>query len=202
MKTYHHVFLFIGSLLSLLVPSPARFGYILVLVVTADILLILGTAMQIASEKLLMQELKDILMLFFLVFGTVLAKQVLIFYSPIIAMTLSFVLYLVPVSSLLVSRTVAVTVSDWRELCISNLRIMGVFTGTLLLFAFFRELLSFGSISLPARFGLWIISLSLPGFITPTEFWGTIPGAFILLALVLAFMSLVQRRFNIIRSKE
>lgn len=202
MKTYHHVFLFIGSLLSILVPSPARFGYMLVLVIVADVLLILGTAMQIAAEKLLMQELSEIMMLVFLVFGTVLAKQLLIFYSPVIAMTLSFVLYLVPVSSLLISRTVAVKVNDWRDLCISNLRIMGVFTGTLLLFSFFRELISFESISLPARYGLWVIKLNLHGFIKPSEFWGTIPGAFILLALVLAFMSLVQRRFNIIRSKE
>ncbi len=202
MKSYHHVFLFIGALLSLLVPCPARFGYVLIMVFAADLLLILGSAMNIAVDRLRLAELSNILILVFLVWGTSLIKQFLILYSAIIAMTLSFVLYLLPVSSLLIGRTVTHDSKDWKAYCLANLRIMGVFTATSLTFAFFRELMAFESISFPTKNGLWVIQLNLHGVIMPTEFWGTIPGAFIILALILAFMTVVQRRFNIIRSKE
>ncbi len=202
MKSYHYPFLFIGALLSLLVPCPARFGYVLLVVMAADLLMILGTGMRIAVDSLHLNELGSIMMLVFLVFTTILIKQFIILYSPVIAMTLSFVLYLVPVSAIIIGRTVASEQMQWKAYCISNLQVLGVFTGTCLVFGFVRELIAYESISLPAHSGLWIIPLNMHGLIKATAFWGSIPGAFILLSLILAFMSLVQRRFNIIRSKD
>lgn len=202
MKSQYHVFMFIGALLTLLVPCPARFGYVLLVVIAVDLLMVVGSGMRIAVDSLKFQELGSIMMMVFLVFCTVLIKQFMILYSPVMAMTLSFVLYLIPVSAILVGRVVVNDKTGWKPYCLTNLQIMGVFTGVSLLFGFIRELIAYESISLPARSGLYIIKLNLHGFIKSTSFWGSIPGAFIILSMILAFLSLVQRRFNIIRRKD
>ncbi|HPX27695.1 MAG TPA: hypothetical protein PLG87_12890, partial [Treponemataceae bacterium] len=84
------VFVFIAGALSLLVPTTGRFAYGIVLVLALLFITFFTSLCRALCHKLALDEFIVPVSLIFLSVCTVLFKQILILYSPILAFTLDF----------------------------------------------------------------------------------------------------------------
>ena len=77
-------FVFIAASFALLVSAPGRLAYGLPLIVEMNLLAISATAFNSMMRKINMGALQDILTLSFIVFMTILYRQILVLYSPVL----------------------------------------------------------------------------------------------------------------------
>ena len=186
----------ITASIALLVPAPGRFAYGLVLTVLLLLLVTLGTVFRYGFEKLGLTQLVPALLAIMLVSIVVFYKQLLILYSPFVALVMGFTLYLPALSALVIT-----TINHPSEKnlgmqvqhnAIATLR----FSCIALLFFLFRDVFGFGTITLPSHSGLWELQL-----IQGTDknylgtFWASVPGSLILTACATALLSFVSRHF-------
>ncbi len=206
MKKPNSAHVYLAAMLSILVPAPARFGYTLILVLLTDVTMLIASSLRLGLKKLHINELSNFFLLATMVFLAVLYKILISAWSPLIGMILGFIVYLVPSSSFLVGYILFEKQdTNGKPLnenpLVLNMASALIFTVSGLLFSFFRELISFGTISFPSRDGLviykWFKSMSNEY----TSFFATIPGAFVLLALIFAVITFVVRKINIQRRK-
>ena len=62
----------------------------------------------------------------------------------------------------------------------------------------FREIIAFGSISIPVVKGIKLLKF-LPW---STNFWATIPGTFIILGVILSLILVIDKRFDVVRKSK
>ena len=197
----NNVILYISAFLSVVIPVPARFGWGILMLLTMNILMLLGTTAKFLIRKLDIKELEPVCLLIFLYSVTILCKQCLILFSPIAALTLSFSLYLIPISTFLLGYILTDKEMNPKVLYVKNMSASGIFTGYALFFYMIRELLAFGSISFPVRKGIHVIKLISTVKTEYTFFFATIPGAFVILAVLVAIYAFIERIVDINRRK-
>lgn len=201
MKKNNSIILYISAFLSVVIPVPARFGWGIIMLFTMNILMLLGTTAKFLIRKLDIRELEPVCLLIFLYAVTIFCKQMLILYSPIAALTLSFSLYLIPISTFLLGYILTDKEMNPKVLYIKNMSASGIFTAYALFFYLIRELLAFGSISFPVRKGIHVIKLFSNSNTEFTFFFATIPGAFVILAILVAVFAFIERLVEINRRK-
>lgn len=193
------MYIYIVACLSMFVPSPPRFAYGIVLLLIANIVILLTIPAKATIEKLNIEKYKMTLLLLIGLSLTLFCHQILTLFSPIMALSVGFVVYLIPGSSLLTSfilaeKTKSISIAYTESLkTIKNLTLLG------LLFFLLREFFAFGTISLPGRDGIIILDLPLHFLSAYSFFWSTIPGALVLLAAFLIVISAVYRRKEIMQ---
>ncbi len=194
------VFVFIAGTLSFLVPTAGRFAYGIILVIGLFFITFFTSLCKALCHLLSLDEYIVPLSLVFLSIFTVLYKQILTMYSPIIAFTLDFSLYLTSFSSLMLGFIYSET-KDTLSFLGKNMKHAFFFSLFALFFYLLRDYFGYGTITLPAREGL--LSYSLPSFhfFEHSFFWSSIPFALLFLALLLALFTLINRKFDIIRRK-
>lgn len=200
MKKNNLIF-YISAFLSVVIPVPARFGWGITMLFIMNIVMLLGTTAKFLIRKLDIQELEPVCLLIFLYAVTIFCKQMLILYSPIAALTLSFTMYLIPISPFILGYILTDKEMNPKVLYAKNMSASGIFTGYALFFYLIRELLAFGSISFPVRKGIHVIKIIKgiqPDF---TFFFATIPGAFVILAILTAIFAFIERHVEINRRK-
>ena len=193
------IYFFLAAIISVLIPVPAHFAYILFILFNLNVIVLVGTGAKILIRKLSLGNLDKPLLLVFIVSLTIIMKQLIVFYSPIIALTLSFAVYITPFASFLIGDLISNDTEDARELFKSNEIAIGKFTLAALLISMLREILAYGTLSLPARNGIIILKTIFNKFGLYSFFWGTIPGMFIIIGVILAVVMFVQRKFEIVR---
>lgn len=196
-----NLIMYIAAFLSVVIPVPARFGWGIIMLFTMNVVMILGTTAKFLIRKLDIRELEPVCLLVFLFSVTIFCKQILIMYSPIAALTLSFSLYLIPISTFILGYILTDKEMDPRVLYAKNMSASGIFTGYALFFYLIRELLAFGSISFPVRKGVHVIRIFSENMPEYTFFFATIPGAFVILAILVAIFAFIERHVDIIRRK-
>ncbi len=193
--------LYISAFLSIIIPTPARLAYGIIMLFTLNIVMILGTTAKFLIKKLDIEELEPVCLIIFLYAVTIFCKQLLILYSPVIALTLSFALYLIPISSFILGYIITDREISPKVLYAKNMTASGLFTASALLFYLIRELLAFGSISIPLRKGIHVIQLFSNKISEYTYFFATIPGSFVILAVIVAIYNFIERNVEISRRK-
>ncbi|HOS29752.1 MAG TPA: Rnf-Nqr domain containing protein [Treponemataceae bacterium] len=195
------VFVFIAGALSLLVPTTGRFAYGIVLVLALLFITFFTSLCRSLCHKLALDEFIVPVCLIFLSVCTVLFKQILMLFSPILAFTLDFSLYLASLSSLILGFVFSDYSNGTLAFLGSNMKHAFLFSLFALFFYFFRDYFGYGTFTLPAREG--IIAYNLPSFhfFEHSFFWSSIPFALLFLSLLLAIFTLVNRKFDIIRRK-
>ena len=196
------IYLFVTASLAVIVPAPGRFAYGLVLVLMLNLLMLLGTLFRSLLKRMLVEDLQPVLVPLFLMTLAIICKQLLILYSPLMALVLSFVLYMPAVSSLLIGALyereklpLAVSLGEnMKESLLFSLYALAVFL--------FRDICGYGTVTLPSASGLRIIPV-LSGdssSVALGTFWASIPGAFVLTALMVVVFAHVQKRLDIVRT--
>ncbi|MBO7121944.1 MAG: hypothetical protein J6V90_01520 [Treponema sp.] len=187
-------FVFIAASFALLAVAPGRLAYGLPLIIELNVLMAASRAFHSFVKKFDMGSLTDILTVSFIVFLTILFKQVLILFSPVIALTLSFCLYIPALSVFLLA-----SVFQNQQTSTS-----GAFESTVwfsvfaLLFFLLRDILGYGTLSLPIPNGIQESYLFNSYDTAFLSFFATIPGALLILLLCMSFLLTAQLKMNAI----
>ncbi len=191
-------FVFIAASFALLAAAPGRLAYGLPLIIELDILFFAAKAFYSFVKKIEMGSLAEILALAFIVFMTILFKQVLILFSPVIALTLSFCLYIPALSVFLLASVFQGQASADG----ASFEPALLFSAFALLFFLLRDVLGYGTISLPVSNGIkesYLFNSYDTAFLS---FFATIPGSLLVLVLCMSFLLTAQIKMNAIEKAE
>lgn len=196
------IYVFIGAFISIVIPLPARFAYGIVILFALNFLLLMTILIKYAVAYLNLSSMQPAVYLTILVALVIFIKQILILYSPVLAMTCSFSLYLIAFSSFLIGFILNDEGKSLGRELLYDMKYSGIFTLLMLPVFLIRDILGYGTITLPSPSG--IIEYNLPSWaqFQPSIFWASIPGAFIILAILVAVASWINRKFIIIEGKE
>ena len=200
-KPKPHIYEYIMISLALLVPVPGRLSYGLVLILEMNLLMLTGTLFCRFIHYLHFDALQDMLVAVFLIFMSVLFKQFIILYSPLVALTLGFQIYLPAVSSFILGNLYEAQMSSLLEDVKKNMLRSGEFSLFAFIMFLFRDLFGYGSISLPYPKGvLELIFIKDFKYSFIGAFWASIPGALMFTALVVILLSHIENKFDIIKT--
>jgi hypothetical protein len=181
-------------LLTLLLPVPARFSLQIVIFVLFNFVTI-TCVLWIRIIAFFKQEKSyALLMILFLLCVTIIYKQMIILYSPVIALILSLAFYVAAFCAYEVGGFANQDSGDpWdNKWLIQKIRRSLIFSGIALGISLFREIICFGSISLPVPDGIAEMVLPFAGKFLSAYFWASTPGMVVLAALFLALAFFVQ----------
>ena len=182
------IYLYSMASLALLVPFPGRLAYGIILVILLNLLMLTGTLFRRLVSLLSLDNLLSVLIAVLLVSETVIFKQLLVLFSPLMALTLGFALFMPAVSSFIIGSLYQPGERRplWTD-CLVNLKQSGLFSLYALFVFAFRDLFGYGTLTLPARRGLVQLQV-LSGRCGAGTFWASIPGA-LLLSLLCIMLS-------------
>lgn len=197
------IYSYITASLAILIPVQGRFGYGLLLILALNIFLVLGILVRKLLEIFKLQDFLPVITGVFLVSIAVLFKQILIFYSPVNALVLSFSIYMTAVSTYLTSFIYNKPEKTLKEDIIFNMLKSRDFSIFALIFFLFRDIFGYGTITFPVYSGLKSIVLfkSKNNFSFGT-FWASIPGAVFLFAIMIALYAFIEHKMNIYKDSE
>ena len=191
-------FIFIAASFALLVSASGRLAYGLVLIVEMNLLVLASASFAAFVRRFEFGNLRKVVMLSFVIFATVFFRQILILFSPVIALTLGLVIFLPPVSVFLFGNVFA----ERTPYPSDALRQSLVFSAFALVFFFLRDLLGFGTISFPMPNGLGEARFFDSRSTAFCSLFASVPGALLLVVLCMAALLTVQRKMNIIEKSE
>ena len=187
-----------AATLALVVPVPGRLAFGILLVLLFNIQVVTGVMFCHLVSLLKLSDLKNVLVAAVLIAVTVFYKQLLILFCPVAAFTLGFLIFLPALSSIVIEFSFKdnseVMVEDLKKKSIRNL----IFSILMLVVYFFRDIVGFGTLTLPAVNKIVTIHLfsGQPGTTYASSFVATIPGAFVLVSLILAGYIFVKKQFD------
>lgn len=196
------ILIFTTAILSFIVPLPSRFAYTIIMLFAVNFVMLSGTALKMFIGKLNLANLEGVLMIVFMLSMTILFKQFVILFSPVIAFTIGFVIYLAPASSFLTGHILEPKEKYSGNLFAVNMRNSGILSGVAVLVSIVREFLAYGSFSLPFHDGIHIYKYPFVKTTTLSFFFSTISGAFVLTGLVVALFVFINRKIEIVRRKD
>src|SRR5574344_40736 len=153
------MYTFIAASLAMLVPVPGRFACGIVLVIGIYFFTILGTLFRKVIQKLSLEDLQPVLIAIMLVAAAVLYKLLLVLFSPLLALLLGFSIYMSAISSFMIGNLYDKSFGQLGVELKSNVNICNQFALFSLLFFLFRDIVGYGTITLPARTGMHVLKL-------------------------------------------
>ena len=94
MATKHqsNIYLYILSLLPIIIVTPARVGCGLIIILLLNLTMILGTTIRFFMNKIETGNTDRLILLSFMVFFTIIYKRLLVIFSPVLGIMLSFMM--------------------------------------------------------------------------------------------------------------
>jgi hypothetical protein len=193
------IYVYIAASLAMLVPVPGRFACGLILVVLFNLLMVSGTFLLHAVRMMKIESLTTVIITTGLIAVTILVKQILILYSPVLALTLGFSLFLPTLSSVIIGYFFDVSDKTIKQDLSTNMIQSCFFSIFALLFFLFRDIVSYGTVTFPSRTGFFTWSLPYDETkLSVVTFFASIPGALVLVAVVLAVFVHISHKFDCI----
>ncbi len=196
-KNYYYIY--IAAALSIIIPFPPRFAYGIIAIILLNILIYGGFAIKFFTEKFHITPMLTSLLIFTTVALTGIYKQLFILYAPSIAFTSGLALYLTAFSSYIYGNVLDTVGLPPLEHLVRTSKRTALFSGLVLLFFLLRDIIAFGSITFPAPKGIKVITIFKVGEVYPLHFLATIPGTLIVLGLIFALFSFINRKLMILR---
>ena len=193
------LYFFLAAALSIFVPAPGRFSCGLALLVLFNLQIAVMVLFFHLSSALGMENFRNVLMTLSLVFVTILYKQLLALFCPVMALTLGFCMYLPALSTVAIQFFFGEGGVGLRSHLSGSLGRSAMFSAYLLLFFLIREVVGYSTVSLPAPGSPMVFPLPF-GSGSVGLFLATIPGALALVAAVFAILVFVWRKFEIVRN--
>ncbi len=192
-KQIYNIFTVISF--ALLIASPGRFAFGLIICAELFFLAICGLIVSALLEKLNLNQFKSILTIITLIFSTILYKQIIMWLFPLIALQLSFVFYLPAISSYMIGM---IYKNDSKIKFSENIKIISFFSIFALVFYLIRDILGFGSFTFPTLKGIFELILFNSKTLSWSVFFASMPGALFLVSVSILIFVCIQKRFNII----
>jgi len=192
-KQIYNIFTVISF--ALLIASPGRFAFGLIICAELFFLAICGLIVSALLEKLNLNQFKSILTIITLIFSTILYKQIIMWLFPLIALQLSFVFYLPAISSYMIGM---IYKNDSKIKFSENIKIISFFSIFALVFYLIRDILGFGSFTFPTSNGIFEIILFNSKTLSWSVFFASMPGALFLVTVSILVFVCIQNKFNII----
>lgn len=194
----NRLYVYIAVLMTLVVPAPGRFVYGLLLAAELNLLVLAGTLMNALVNRLGFQRLRSSVLFILTTSLAIIFRQILAVTCTEAALVLGFVIYLPAFSVLLIDFLMtdvdAPLPASLRGNCIPVLRI----SMAVLVIFLFRDLAGFGTFTF---FGkdhciqeFVLVRTETAGI---SALWATVPGAFILSAVLLLVYTAASGKFSI-----
>lgn len=192
------VFMYIAVSLVMLVPVPGRLYYGVPVIMVLNLLMVLTTLFSKFMDFFKFYVLKPICILLVLVGITIFARQLLILYSPMTALTMGFIIYMPAVAVLMLGRFFDNRGMQLKMALVGNMRESGFFSIYAFVFFLLRDIVGYGTISFPIPSGIFKLELPTLSYFSPFTFWASIPGALVLSGLLLAALSFIRKYSGIL----
>ena len=192
------VFMYIAVSLVMLVPVPGRLYYGIPVIMVLNLLMVLTTLFSKFMDFFKFYTLKPICILLMLVGITIFARQLLILYSPMIALTMGFIIYMPAIAVLMLGRFFDNRGMQLKMALSGNMRESGCFSIYAFVFFLLRDIVGYGTISFPSPSGIFKLELPTLSYFSPFTFWASIPGALVLSGLLLAALSFIRKYCGIL----
>lgn len=197
------IFMYIAVSLVMLVPVPGRLYYGVPVVIVLNLLMVLTTLFSKLMDHFKFFSLKPACVLLILVGLTIFSRQLLILYSPVTALTMGFICYMPTIAVLMLGRFFDNRGMHLKTALKGNMRESGLFSIYALVFFLLRDVVGYGTISLPIPSGIFKFELPTIAYFSPFTFWASIPGALVLSGGLLASLSFIRKHCGILdRSTE
>ena len=193
----NYFYIYIVAALTIILPLPPYFAYGITAVIQIYLLACAGLLTKILLERLDMKKQVPVVVLIILTMFTIFYKQLFILYSPVMALTAGFSIYLICFSSYVLGNILdSVGLSPWMHFfkTFGRITLFSLFT---LVFFIFRDIIAFGAISLPSTNGIKYINLFNVKY--DGHFFVSIPGTLILLGLIFGIFAFVNRKLMIVQ---
>ncbi len=195
----HYMKQYVFALLPMLLPVPGRFALGLICIIIFNLVLASGCLFQHALHALKMETTQFVLLVPFVVGMSVFAQQLLMIYSPGIALQLGILVHFPALSAFLI--TILHTVK--RDSLIKELSATmvpaGIYSGFAFVFMLFRDIFGYGGISFPVPSGIRELIFFDTAKLPFMQFAATIPGTLIISMLIFVFYSHCRRKMIIIK---
>jgi hypothetical protein len=192
-------------LLVLLLPLPARFSLQIPVFLLFNLIVLSGTLFNRLMVRFHQEKIHTYGTVFFAVFVTVLSKQLLVLFSPVIALMLALPFFAVMFCAIEVGDLLDLNASsppDIKTVLWAQLKKSLPFSTAALALALIRELLAYQSLSLPSPNGMIELAIPRSGLPTFSVFWASIPGCLVLFALLFALKSFIVHNARALREGE
>lgn len=197
------IYVFLATTLAILVPSPGRFIYGIVLVLELNLLMLVGTASVSLIKKIKMEEMMTVCVIMFLLATTILFRQIFIIFQPEIILTLGFIIFLIPVSLFMMGYIFSDSEKKLPERLRRNMIHSLTYSVFALMYFLLRDLIGFGTFTFFGKnhqiFEKVIIDSDKLGV---GSILASIPGSLILSAILLYVYIFVRNKIDIYHKAE
>ncbi|MBR5934465.1 MAG: hypothetical protein IK002_10820 [Treponema sp.] len=195
-------YVFTAISFALLVAAPGRFAFGIIICLELFFLIFTGFLFSYLLKKLLLHEMNSIVTVLGLIFSTVLYKQIIMAVYPLIALQMSFVFYLPAVSSYMIGIIYKNIDASTKISVIDNLKITSYFSIFALVFYAIRDIFGYGTFTLPSPNGIFEKQLLSSDNMLWGTFFASIPGALVLVCIVIFIFIHAQKKIKIVRRAE
>lgn len=192
------IYVFITLSLSLAVPFPARFAIGCFLVILLNLLMFSSTMFRYAVSLFKLDELSSIFIIGFMIFITMLYKQIIAAISPETAIQLGFVIFLPVVSSYFIGYIFGEKPKTIQEDLKKNMSHTLIYSLFVLLLFLIRDIFGFGTFTYITFSGVKEIVIFSSTKTNTFTFLATIPGALVCTALVLSLYIFLMNKMHIV----
>lgn len=203
MKNSKSLFIYIAAYLAILIPSPGRFVFGVVIMLELLLLTLIGTLINSLVNVMKLEELKTVIIMMVLVSFTIFYRQVIAALYPEVALVLGFIFYLPTVSLFLVGFIFTEMEMPLGKRLATNMLNSLYFVLSGLLFFLFRDIAAYGTITF---FGnnhqIYEKVLFNPEGVGIFSFFASIPGALIFAGVILFLHICIRNKFTIIKNSE
>ncbi len=190
----------LACVLAVLIPVPGRLAYGIITVLLLIWVMLFGSLLKIVIQMLHLEDFEQISLLAVLTALVTVFRQLLTLFSPVISLTMSFSVYIIGFSCIVMGGLFA---SGERgqislpRLLHRNIKTAAGLIPSVLGFYALRDLFGYGSLTLPAASRLLEWKIMNTGGSSGIGFWGTAGGAFILLGIFLGAYLFCTRKLRI-----
>ncbi len=201
MSNKNKTYFYIAANLAMFVPVPGRMAYGIILIILFNIQMFFVTLLLHALRHMNLSNLRNTLVSIEIIAFTILYKQLLIIFCPIIALTLGFAIYLPTLSSIAFEFFFLKEFGRLKIHFVEIVKMCGIITLNTIVYFLLRDLIGFGTFTLPA----WkrMIVLKLPYSLETTSagvFFATVPGSLFLVSILLIFIAYIRNKFTILKN--
>ncbi len=187
---------------AMMIVAPGRFVCGILLALEVILIMLFGTLFRAFLRKIKLQKLSQTCVMILTISVVIFYKQLIILFMPEIAIQMGFIIYLPAISTFATVFLMEKQQESLKTELKQNMIPAFLFSLYSLLTSLFRDILGFGTITLPSMGKQLEIILFNEDKISPLNFIATIPGAFVLSALLLAAYLAIERKFNILKNAQ
>ena len=191
--------IYMAATCAIVIVAPGRFVCGIVIAIELICLMLLGLLLKSLLKKMNLEKIEQVLILSFVIFFTVFFKQILVQIMPVIALQLSFVIFLPSISTFTTVFLLEDNNMTLKESLSKNMPVALGFASYILFVSLLRDIIGFCTITLPAAGGHFEAVIFSESRISFATFFATIPGSLVLNALLLSLYLCIEKKLQIVK---